>query len=72
MIVEARVDCDGRVVEARVLRTSSHRLLDEAAVEAVSAARFTPARREGRPVESLVRIPIRFLPKAADSNDSVF
>jgi len=43
-----------------ILQSSSHRLLDEAAVPAVRRARFTPARQDDRPVDAWVTVPIRF------------
>lgn len=41
---------DGRVGEVEVSRSSGHRILDEAAIEAARGYRFTPARRNGRAV----------------------
>ena len=52
--LELVVGLDGRVVSARVLRPAGYGL-DEEAVRAVSAYRFSPARRDGRPVR--VRMP---------------
>ena len=48
--VRARVDTAGRCVHAEVLRSSGVEALDRAAREAVQAARFVPARRDGQPV----------------------
>jgi protein TonB len=52
--VEIVVDREGRVVDARVTRPAGHGL-DEAALTAVRAYRFSPAQREGRAVR--VRMP---------------
>lgn len=52
--LEIVVDLDGRVLAARVLRPAGYGL-DEQAVRAVRAYRFSPARRDGRPVR--VRMP---------------
>jgi protein TonB len=59
--LEVIVAPDGRVREVRVLRSSGHAMLDEAAVSTVRRQwRFVPARREGVPVESRAEVPIRF------------
>ena len=52
--VEIVVDREGRVLEARVTRPAGHGL-DEAALSAVRAYRFSPAQRAGRAVR--VRMP---------------
>jgi protein TonB len=58
--VELRIliDCDGYVVDARVVRSIP--LLDAAAIETVRQWRFRPAYRGGRPVAALARAPITF------------
>jgi len=63
VIVEAHVSATGWVTEARVVRSSSYPRLDRAALKAVRGARFAPARRAGRPVDSWVKVPIRFVLK---------
>lgn len=59
LIVE--VDVDGNVQQARVL-TSGSRDFDDAALRAIREWKFTPARREGRPVRSQIRVPFHFIP----------
>lgn len=54
------VNREGYVVEVRVDQSSGHSLLDEAAVKAVKRWKFEPARLGPLPVESKVRIPVRF------------
>jgi len=54
LALEIVVDVDGRVMAARVLQPAGYGL-DEEAVRAVRAYRFSPARRDGRPVR--VRMP---------------
>jgi protein TonB len=54
------VDREGSAVEVRVDKGSGHSLLDEAAVKAVKRWKFEPARLGPLPVESKVRIPVRF------------
>ncbi len=58
VLVRARVGRDGRVREA----VTSHSLppLDEAALTLVRRFEFSPARRDGREVESWVEVPVRF------------
>ncbi|MHC5053824.1 MAG: energy transducer TonB [Planctomycetota bacterium] len=51
---------DGTVGEIKVVRTSGHRVLDEAAVTAVRRWRFRPARRDGASVEARVLLPVTF------------
>jgi protein TonB len=50
----------------RVLR-STHQAFSEAAREALTTARFTPARRGGRPVAVLVRQTVRFVVSFSDA-----
>jgi len=61
VLLEVIVAPDGSAREVRVLRSSGHAMLDEAAVSTVRAQwRFIPARRDGVPVESRAEVPIRF------------
>ena len=53
------VDAQGQVTAARVLEPVEPRL-DEAALTAVKAWKFTPGREEGKPVAYSMDIPIRF------------
>ncbi|MDX1433701.1 MAG: energy transducer TonB, partial [Gammaproteobacteria bacterium] len=43
-----------------VWQSSGSRALDQAALAAVGAWRFEPARRDGRAADSLVHVPVRF------------
>jgi TonB family protein len=52
--VEIVVDREGRVIDAKIMRSAGHGF-DEAALVAVRAYRFSPAQREGRAVR--VRMP---------------
>lgn len=59
--LELRIGRDGRVIEARVLRSSGHARLDRAAVaEALRAWRLQPATLDGEPVEDVYRIQVTF------------
>lgn len=58
--LEIEVAASGRAGDVKVVSSSGYAELDEAAVKAAKAARFTPARRGGRPVSSTARITITF------------
>ncbi|MGA2639487.1 MAG: energy transducer TonB [Spirochaetia bacterium] len=58
--VAAMVDASGTVTSADVLATSGHASLDQAALEAVRRALFSPALQGGKPVPCRIVIPIRF------------
>lgn len=59
--LEILVGTDGRPLEVRIVRSSGHHLLDQAARKIVlSQWRFHPAIRDGRPVQALGRVPIAF------------
>lgn len=59
--LEILVDIDGQPLEARVVRSSGHRLLDQSARRTVLTRwKFQPAMRNGQPVQALGRLPIEF------------
>ena len=58
--LEIEVAASGRAGDVAVVSSSGYAELDEAAVKAAKAARFTPARRGGRAVPSTARITITF------------
>ncbi|MBU8975066.1 TonB family protein [Lysobacter sp. MMG2] len=59
--LEILVGADGQPLDVRVVRSSGHRVLDQAARRTVlSKWRFQPATRDGRAVEALGRVPIEF------------
>jgi len=61
VILRVLVAEDGRPLRIEVDRSSGHRELDRAAERQILQRwRFQPAQREGRPVQSWVRIPIAF------------
>lgn len=60
VLLRVQVSADGRCAAAQLKRSSGHALLDEAALEAVKAWRFIPARQDDRPVNAWVDVPIRF------------
>jgi protein TonB len=59
-ILRVEIRTDGRVGAVEVLRSSGYAVLDDAAVEAVRAGEFMPARVAGKPVSASVEVPIRF------------
>ena len=58
MIIEAIIDVDGRVQQARVLRSAP--LFDEAALAAVRQWVYTPSRLNGRPVSVVMTVTVHF------------
>jgi protein TonB len=42
-------------------RASGHEILDRAAVDSVKGWTFLPARKAGKPVESWVLLPVKFM-----------
>lgn len=66
VVLQVLVREDGSVGEARVRKSSGFELLDESALRTVRDKwRFLPARRNGKPVESWVEVPIRFVLKGS-------
>jgi protein TonB len=51
---------DGDAGEVVLEKSSGVESLDQAALETVRRWRFSPARRNGRPVSATVQVPIRF------------
>ncbi len=60
VVLEIRVNAHGRVDEVRIVASSGFARLDEAAVRAAHAARFTPAQAHGRAVASTARLTLTF------------
>ena len=59
-VVEALLDLDGSVMDARVLKSSGNQSLDASAIEAALKAKFTPAMQRDKPVRVWISIPYRF------------
>jgi len=59
VFVQFIVDENGMVQDAQVTR-GVHRLLDEAALDAIRSVRFKPGRQRGRPVKVQMSLPVRF------------
>jgi TonB family protein len=59
-VLHVEVRTDGSVGIAHVIKSSGHRVLDDAAAEAIRATKFRPAYKEGIPVKSWVEVPVNF------------
>lgn len=55
-----QVGADGRVLQAKLLESSGHALLDDAALAAARGWRLTPASADGVAVPGALRVPLRF------------
>ena len=60
VILSVTISFTGKVTRVTVAASCGHQLLDQAALDAVRRWRFSPATREGKPVEWTARLPIRF------------
>ena len=58
MIIEATIGVDGRVVNARILRSVP--LLDDAALDAVRQWEYTPTLLNGVPVPVIMTVTVQF------------
>jgi protein TonB len=58
VIIEALIDVDGRVQQARVLRSTA--LLDQAALDAVRQWQYTPTLLNGQPMPVLMTVTVMF------------
>jgi periplasmic protein TonB len=64
------VDARGRALAPRVAEASTHAALDSAALRAVDAMRFVPARTGGEPQPVWVEIPVTFASAPAPAGES--
>jgi protein TonB len=64
VVLRVAVACDGKVKRVDIAESSGHQSLDDAALRAVEQWRLHPALLAGSPVESEVRLPIKFVLKA--------
>lgn len=63
VVLQVRIDENGLPIDIDVARRSGSRELDRAAIQAVREWRFKPAIQNGRPVSSVVELPIDFKPQ---------
>jgi protein TonB len=61
VMLRVGVRADGSVEFAELHAKSGWKSMDESALEAVQIWRFTPAYSEGRPIASVVLVPVRFV-----------
>ncbi len=61
VLLSATISIEGNVVGLKVKESSGHPVLDRAAMKAVEAWEFEPARRMGSPVPMSVDVPVRFV-----------
>ncbi len=59
-VVQALVETDGSVIDAKILKSSGNTSLDNSAVQAAMRATFTPAKQRDQAVRVWVSIPYRF------------
>jgi protein TonB len=59
-VVKMLVDIDGRVIDAKILKSSGNQLLDQAAITAAMKSTFTPAKQRDKFVRVWVSISMRF------------
>ncbi len=60
VLLLVQIDERGRPIRIALRRTSGHAVLDTAAQRAVRLWRFEPARRDGKPVDARLEVPVRF------------
>lgn len=60
VILSVTIAATGKVNRVSVAESCGHQVLDQAALDAVRRWRFSPATRDGEPVEWTARLPIRF------------
>lgn len=61
VVLELLVDVDGHVISARIVHSSGDRRLDAAARDTIVRGwRFTPALRDGKPIQARGQVPVVF------------
>lgn len=60
-LLRVEVLANGTTGAIEIVRSSGHRLLDEASVQTVRGWRFHPARRNQRPIDAWAEVPITFV-----------
>lgn len=60
VMLRLRIAVTGLVASIELIKSSGHPMLDQAAIDAVKRWEGKPARRWGQPIESSVRLPVRF------------
>lgn len=60
VILKVRVLASGKPESVTVDKTSGHKILDDAAIKAVTAWTFDPAKRGQTPIDGWVKVPLNF------------
>jgi periplasmic protein TonB len=60
VLLEVAVDRSGHPLDIKVIQSSGYTILDKTALKAVKEWKFLPAKLGEMPVESMVKVPIRF------------
>lgn len=63
VVVEAKIDINGRVVGTKVVKSSGYKNVDAAAMLAVSRVQWKSGRKKGEPLAATVQVPIFFSPQ---------
>lgn len=60
VVLQLKLEADGRVSAIEVISADPPGVFDEAALQAFRDARFEPGMKQGRPVRMVVRVPVEF------------
>lgn len=60
VLLDADIDPSGTPLNVDIYKSSGHKVLDKAALDSVTAARFTPARYMGKDIPDRLRIAVNF------------
>jgi TonB family protein len=60
VIVEATINSEGRVISTKIAQSSGFPGMDSEAMLAVARAAWKPAKKNGRPITAIVRVPVVF------------
>jgi periplasmic protein TonB len=60
-VVKICINAAGKVDSAELVTSSSHPLLDEAAIKVAKLMKFKPATQEGKPIASCPTLPVKFV-----------
>ncbi|MBD3377065.1 TonB family protein [candidate division KSB1 bacterium] len=63
VVVNVLIDENGRVVDAKILKSLGNNGCDEAAIEAIKSVKWKPAKQRDKPVKVWVGIPVVFMLK---------
>ena len=61
VLVDARIDEQGRVIDLEIHQSSGHPLLDRSAIKSVKHWIFEPVKRYGLTTDAMVRVPVNFI-----------